>query len=433
MTEALQGIERCFQLFMEHATIVAFMKDNEGRYVWINGTGERLFHLHPSAVIGKTDADLLPAEIAVQFRKNDLLVLESGQSREFTEVIQNEAGEASHWAVNKFIFVNETGERFLGGTAIDITPRVQAIEAHKASEERWQLALRGANDGLWDWNAVTDEVYFSARWKQMLGYSEEEIPNRNQEWEVRVHPEDLPGVQQKLAAHFANETPYYSAEYRMRHRDGSWRWVLARGQAIWDQQGKPLRMAGSHTDITERKQLEEQLAHEAAYDSLTKMPNRRRLLEQVHQHFQKALLFGLPLSICLCDIDFFKQVNDSYGHAAGDRVLTTFAQLIQEDLRSCDFAGRLSGDEFCILFCETSIEDATQRVETLRNRLEHTMFTDRHGNPYSVTATFGVAGMSESAHDGEAIVEMADQALYEGKRLGRNLVNNRYSLNTAPE
>jgi PAS domain S-box-containing protein len=141
----------------------------------------------------------------------------------------------------------------------DLTEHRHALQDLRASEERWQLALQGNNDGLWDWNARTNEVFHSARWKQILGYQEHELPSSTQEWESRVHPEDLPRVQRELQDHLDRKTRFYITEYRIRTRDGSYIWVLARGQALWDEAGNPVRMVGSHSDITERKLSEEAL------------------------------------------------------------------------------------------------------------------------------------------------------------------------------
>ncbi|MGA9378090.1 MAG: diguanylate cyclase, partial [Phormidium sp.] len=148
------------------------------------------------------------------------------------------------------------------GVMIDITDHQQAKIALQESEERWQLALRGNNDGIWDWNIKTNEVFFSNRWKEMLGYPENEISHHLSEWEKRVHPDDLMQVKELIQAHFAKATPFYISEHRVICKDGSYKWILDRGQALWDENGHPIRMTGSHTDITQRKQMEEAL-HQA--------------------------------------------------------------------------------------------------------------------------------------------------------------------------
>lgn len=146
--------------------------------------------------------------------------------------------------------------------ARDITERKQIESALQESEERWQLALQGANDGIWDWNVVTNEVFFSQRWKAMLGYQKDEIKNNVAEWSKRVHPEDLESVTKSIQDHFARKTPFYISEHRVLCQDGSYKWILDRGQALWDESGKVIRMAGSHSDITDRKRAELELKQE---------------------------------------------------------------------------------------------------------------------------------------------------------------------------
>ncbi len=141
-------------------------------------------------------------------------------------------------------------------TAIE---RQRMEDALQASEERWQLAVRGTNDGIWDWDVKTNKVFFSSRWKQMLGYEDEEISDRLDEWSNRVHPEDIDWIMEVIQNHFDGKTPFYTSEHRLLCKDGTYKWILDRGQALWDSDGNVLRMTGSHTDITERKLAEEQL------------------------------------------------------------------------------------------------------------------------------------------------------------------------------
>nr|WP_318780336.1 PAS domain S-box protein [Atlanticothrix silvestris] len=144
--------------------------------------------------------------------------------------------------------------------AKEVAERKRTEEILRETEQRWQLALRGNNDGIWDWNLKTNEVFFSARWKQMLGYEEQEISNHLDERVKRVHPDDLDCVTKAVADHFVKTTPFYINEHRVLCKDGSYKWILDRGQALWDENGKVVRMVGSHTDITEHKQAEEALS-----------------------------------------------------------------------------------------------------------------------------------------------------------------------------
>jgi PAS domain S-box-containing protein len=145
--------------------------------------------------------------------------------------------------------------------------RIAEVEAREAakqeigqteqeSEERWQLAMRGTNEGLWDWNVKTNEVFFSPRWKEMLGFADHEIGKSLNEWTSRVHPDDLPWVTQAIQDHFAGKTDFYSTEHRMRCKDDGYKWILDRGKAMWDSEGNVVRAVGSHADITEHKRTE---------------------------------------------------------------------------------------------------------------------------------------------------------------------------------
>ncbi|OUL27155.1 hypothetical protein BV378_10865 [Nostoc sp. RF31YmG] len=166
-----------------------------------------------------------------------------------------------HWILARGVGIYDADghpKRMIGVT-LDLTARKQAEQALQESEQRWQLALQGNNDGIWDWKLKTGEVFFSTRWKEMLGYQDHEIGNNIDVWSKLVHPEDLDWVLQAVQDHFDKKTPYYVSEHRLQCKDGSYKWILDRGQALWDSTGNVVRMVGSHTDINDRKQIEEEL------------------------------------------------------------------------------------------------------------------------------------------------------------------------------
>ena len=142
----------------------------------------------------------------------------------------------------------------------EIKERKLTEDALRKSDARWQFALEGSQEGVWDWNIVTNEVFFSKQWKEMLGYQEGDFSNSLDEWDKRVHIDDKEQAYLDINAHFENKTPFYENEHRLLCKDDSYKWILARGKIVsWTDDGKPLRMIGTHTDITERKISEEQL------------------------------------------------------------------------------------------------------------------------------------------------------------------------------
>lgn len=304
------------------------------------------------------------------------------------------------------------------GTAADITTRRYNEAVVREQEERWQLALRGNNDGLWDWDIARKVTYRSTAWRRMLGYNED-APECTADWRTIAHPEDIPRIEFELREHLDGKTEQFVCEYRVRAANGEWLWVLDRGRCIRDEQARPIRMAGSQTDITERKILEQRLATEALMDPLTGLPNRRHLLAQLDEAFRKARKEGTPFSVAVGDIDRFKAINDTYGHAAGDRVLIAFADILRPCLRFGDFAGRLGGDEFCVFFPRTTATSARRALERVREQLSEMVFDEPGRVPFSVSISFGVAEITLET-ESERLLDAADQALYRAKQEGRN-------------
>ncbi len=160
----------------------------------------------------------------------------------------------------------------------------------RESEERFQLAVRGTDAGIWDWNLRTNEVYFSPRWKSMLGFGPDELKNEFSEWELRLHPDDRERALATVKAYLDGELADFEVEHRLRHRDGTYRWILARGDVVRDVTGKAYRMVGSHLDITERKRTEERLRYREA-----RLIAARNLLQ--------FLLPRAPLEVSGCRVD----------------------------------------------------------------------------------------------------------------------------------
>lgn len=294
----------------------------------------------------------------------------------------------------------------------------RAQEALKESEERYALAARGSNDGLWDWNLSANVVHFSPRWKAMLGYQEGQIEDRPEEWFDRIHDADRERVKEEIAAHQKGLTPHFESEHRVLHKDGSFRWMLSRGVAVHNASGNALRMAGSQTDITEGK----------VSDPLTGLPNRLLFIDRVgrlikHTRRRKDDLFA----VLFLDLDGFKMINDSMGHLMGDQLLLGVANRLEKCLRSSDTVARLGetftvarlgGDEFTVLLDDIKDpSDAKRAADRMMKALASPFILG--GKEVFTSVSIGIALSTSAYEQPEEILRDADTAMYRAKSLGK--------------
>ena len=296
--------------------------------------------------------------------------------------------------------------------------RKHAEEALRESEERYALAARGANDGLWDWDLIANKMYFSPRWKSMLGWEEHEISDDPDEWFRRIHPDDVDRVRADINAHLEEQTPHYEDEYRVLHREGNYLWMLGRGLAVRNDSGKAYRMAGSQTDITRGKVV----------DVLTGLPNRVLFMDRLSRSFERARRRNdKTLALIFLDLDSFKLINDSLGHMIGDQLLVAIAGRLEATVRSSDSVARLGrnhtiarlgGDEFTILLEDiSSTLDATRVAERIANDLAIPFIIG--GQELFPSASIGIAIHNPSYQNPEELLRDADTAMYSAKAVGK--------------
>jgi diguanylate cyclase (GGDEF)-like protein/PAS domain S-box-containing protein len=304
---------------------------------------------------------------------------------------------------------------------LDISQMVDAEEALRNSEERYALAVNGANDGIWDWNLQTGEVYYSPRWVALTGSDTtgEAFGDRIEAWFSIIHPADYWQFKADISAHINGDTPYLQNQHRILHKDGLYRWVLARGMAVRDAAGAAYRIAGSLTDIQHQKTVEEQLMHDAMHDPLTHLPNRAYFIDQVRRSIDRARRdTDYHGAVLFLDLDRFKVINESLGHASGDQLLVAIARRLQAILRPRDMASRFGGDEFAILLDDiTGVGDATRIAQRIQEEL---------GFPYRIQeheifpgASIGIAMITHSTFRAEDVLRDADTAMYRAKAGGR--------------
>ena len=301
------------------------------------------------------------------------------------------------------------------------------------SEKRLKLALDSANEGLWDFSPDNEDMYFSPRWYTMLGYSMDEFPSTMETWHTLTHPEDVGLLKQTFAQVMDGADAAFRIEIRMLNQTSQWCWLQVRGSAAErDIDGNARRIVGTLNDITKYKQVElalqkanVELQRLAALDELTQIANRRRFDERFLQEWRRARRDHTPLALVLCDIDFFKRYNDTYGHLKGDDALKSVAQTLQAVLkRSMDLAARFGGEEFAIILPNTDIEGAISVAEDVKKAVEELQIEHSASNagPF-VTCSYGVAALTPVGDKTfKILIDMADKALYKAKAGGRNQI-----------
>jgi len=311
--------------------------------------------------------------------------------------------------------INKMRQRFR--TDLNLLQNIQ--RNLEASEEKFRLAMQATQDGLWDWDIVTNTVYFSPNWGKILEF-EEPLPETYSTWFERIHPDDQQRVMDSLDHHLEGKTDSWQEEHRLKNAEDKWVWVLGRGQVVKrDEDGKPLRMIGTMIDIHLKKMNERLIWRQANFDRLTDLPNRNFTLEMLQQNINRADRNKQQIWLCFLDLDGFKEVNDTYGHQAGDHLLQLVAERLKENIRQSDVAGRFAGDEFVLILADTN--DIARIDDFARRLIEHLAEPYELSNQQvNISASVGIANYPNDTSDPEELLKQADHAMYAAKNEGKN-------------
>ncbi len=409
LTERLRSLETA----IEGLPVGVSIADLEGRLTYVNPALATMHGAARESLLGQSAERLAPKELRDQLTFAALS--KSGPWRQEAMGERRDGGSLPLEVMPQV--VSGTLNEPLGVVTLyqDVSERRRAEAALRESEERYALAVKGANDGLWDWDLRRNQIYFSDRWQNMLGSEGEILKPDPEEWLSRVHPQDRARLEGSLREHCRGKTSQFECEHRMLHRDGSYRWMLARGQAIWDETGQAQRIAGSQTDITDRK----------VHDPLTGLPNRALLLDRLETALARAMRRDEEaVALVLLDLDRFKVINDSLGHRHGDQLLGELAGRLRGSLLPGDTLARLGGDAFAVLVEEPGdLNRAKALAEMLRSELTRPFRIA--GEEVFLTASLGiaVANTREEANGtaaAEDLLRDADTAMHRAKSLGRN-------------
>lgn len=318
--------------------------------------------------------------------------------------------------------VSVSGERELTSLAASFSSMAkelkQTFRTLQTSEQRYKLAAAGTNDGIWEWNIQTDEIYISPRWKSILGYEANESIESSDYWFNHVIPEDVDALKSAFFSHIEGEFDHIEIEFRMLDATSQVVWVSCRGLIQRDKRGKAVKLAGSISDITGRKNAENILQQQAMYDGLTGLPNRHLFVDRLNQALaHQRRDSDNKLAVLFIDLDRFKTINDSLGHAAGDRLLVEMSRRFTRIVREIDTLARFGGDEFVLLLNHTDDEN---RPEKVAKRLceDAKRGFDISGQTVFVSASIGMVNIDADIHDAESALRDADVAMYKAKSKG---------------
>lgn len=396
-----------------------FFKDTEGRYLGCNRAFEEFTGRRKEDFVGKTATEIQDPETAKLYEETDKSLMDTpGVQRYEALVKMPRFPEPRHVQYNKATFLDANGKvSGLVGVMVDLTD-IRVAEANlRKNEAQLRLALESAEMATWFWNVGERTFQASGGFNALFGMKGEVAAQEFEQFRSAVHPDDR---EQIVAA--LKHALVYSDDFRLEIRvvwpDNSTHWIATQGQIIRNPEGTAVSLLGVAMNITERKQAEQRIAHMAQHDTLTGLPNRLLLKDRIGQAVFHAHRGKSSVAVMFIDLDRFKNINDSLGHEAGDRLLQTVAKRIRTCLREADTVSRLGGDEFVIVLPEVH---GSHDVSLVASKILETLSEPYHlqGQDLHVSASIGVALFPEDGEDADTLMRNADAAMYHAKDSGR--------------
>lgn len=409
----------------------AYVLSLDGRFVWVNGACEELFGRPAGQLLTLRFVDLThPDDQAGDRQRLDRLIFGGVRWLQADKRFVRPDGSVV-WVrlnVHRPWDDPQAATRQLAASLLVLAREIgidaAGRQALQRSERQLRLALEGSRAGSWDWNLQTDIVEYSASFARLLRYSGDDFA-RAFLFRDRLHPRDRDRVLEAVQRALQSDQAFDEA-YRLRCFDGRWRWFRGRGMAIRDAQGIARHFSGILFDWHEqrRQQLllqrsERRMAHLARHDPLTGLPNRMLWNEQLRLALADAQRHGERLALLMLDLDRFKDVNDTLGHATGDALLAAVGQRLRHRLREGDTLARLGGDEFVVLM--RHVGQPTDAA-TLARAIIETLgapWSSPRGQEIQIGVSVGIALVPEHGTEAQALLGAADAALYRAKELGR--------------
>ena len=419
MEAELDKSRQLFASFMENSPAMAFIKDTSGHYIFSNPAHSAWLDLKQEEVIGRTDLELMPQDVADMLRENDRFVLEEGKPLLILEEVRRLSGGPPRFhQVSKFPLVQNGVTFAVAGIAVDITAQIKSEQALQKSEDRYRI-VADYTHAMECWISPTGEMlYVSPSCERITGYPRDYFLSNHNGLEQLVHPEDLDAWRRFNSGQFQGVDD--SLDFRIRHKNSDLRWVSEAKREVMSGNGGSLGSRISLRDITSRKEMELQLRHLALHDPLTALANRTLCLDRVRQAMERARRRQpYHFSLIFLDLDRFKVLNDSLGHAFGDKVLMAVADVLRECVRGLDTVSRFGGDEFVILLEElVSPRESIQAIQRIRKALAVPLAVD--GHDIQLTASLGITLDAHETDTPEDLLPNANLAMHQAKKAGRN-------------
>ena len=431
--EVLRRSEANFRsLFEDNVSVMLLIDPASGEIVNANRAAADFYGYAEDKLTGMNirEINMLPEKRAVEERQHAA----SGERKIFYFPHRLASGDVREVEVHT-TRISQEGRPLLLSIIHDITQRKQIEQALRESEERLRQAMAASNQGWFDLDLPSGKITVSPEYVHMLGYEPEKFHTNLNHWLENIHPEDRDLATATLQACTENDSPC-TMEYRRRAKSGAWRWIRSTGRIVQrDEQDKALRMIGIHTDITERKEMEDQIHQLAFFDPLTGLPNRRLLNDRISRAMAISKRSGRYCAVMFADLDNFKPLNDTQGHEAGDLLLIEVAERLKGCIREMDTVARFGGDEFVIMICELDADKAASSTqasavaEKIRIALakpyviriqsgEETEKTIEHHCSASIGVTLFINHQTSQTE----ILKEADNAMYAAKESGRNRI-----------
>jgi diguanylate cyclase (GGDEF)-like protein/PAS domain S-box-containing protein len=417
--DALRESETRLRIITDNIPAMVSYIDAGERYRFNNRAYEQMLGMPRSEITGRTVREVWGEERYRQFKPNIERALRGERvSHDYAAKLGGVDVQVLATYVPDFDVNGRVRGFFVLGS--DITALAAVRDELRAAHERLEMALDGSNVALWDTDLRTGRVYLGEAWAAIVGAPREDRVATTDELLALVHPDDVAAVRRASLEAMKGLRAEYAVEHRVKARSGEWRWILSRGRVTERDpaSGRALRMIGTNVDITDRRRVEEAIQSVAQTDALTGAANRRVLDDRLRLALARNRRSGLESALLFLDIDRFKDVNDTYGHVAGDVLLAEFARRLRACVRASDTVARFGGDEFVVL-----LEDVRERHNAVRVAEKILAEACRplplDGREVSVTTSIGIA-YSDGASTDEELLRRADRALYEAKSAGRN-------------